>query len=336
MDERELNDKLARAIAHAAPDQLSAIQQGCRDRAGEIPLVPPPPKRRPPYYLAALAVLLVLVVGGSLCYTQLFAVTATLSLDVNPGLQLELNRQGKVLDVESCGDDDDFLDDLELEGLPANVAVETAINAMARQGCLSDVLLLSVDGSDTLIQEMEAAAAQALETAGPEVQLVMQTLTPDRELRELADELDCTLGRAALVRSIQTMYPQMSTQEILAQSVSQLLALVDGTGETEVPMNDDTVTPATNLPVDTPDQTTAPTAPTTQDGSYLTAEEARDIALDSAGVSLDQVYELKVEGELDEYPPCYEVEFKANRTEYQFEIDARDGSILKQEIDRDD
>ena len=335
MDERQLNDKLARAISHAAPNQLPAIQQGCRDRAGEIPLVPPPPKRRPPYHLAVLAVILLLAVGIGIWYFQMAAVAATLSLDVNPGLELELNRQGKVLDADAYGDNDDFLDDLELEGLPADVAVETAINAMAREGYLSDVLLLSVDGSSALIQEMEDAASRALETAGPETRLVTQTLAPDRELRELADRLDCTLGRAALVRALQTMYPQMSTQEILSQPVSQLLTLATGAGEAQTPSEEGTSTPTPDLPADTPTQTTAPTSSAPEGSGYLTAEEARDIALNSAGVLLDEVYELKVESELDEQPPCYEVEFKVGNIEYKYEIHSQNGTILKQEQEYD-
>lgn len=65
-------------------------------------------------------------------------------------------------------------------------------------------------------------------------------------------------------------------------------------------------------------------------------ESARDIALTSAGVSQSQVYELEVEDELDENQPHYKVEFKAGGYEYEYEIDAFTGSVLKSERDRDD
>ncbi|WP_297210896.1 PepSY domain-containing protein [uncultured Flavonifractor sp.] len=65
-------------------------------------------------------------------------------------------------------------------------------------------------------------------------------------------------------------------------------------------------------------------------------DAARDTALSHGGVSLSQVYELEVEDELDEEYPHYKVEFKAGGYEYEYEIDAFTGSILKWEKDRDD
>ena len=65
-------------------------------------------------------------------------------------------------------------------------------------------------------------------------------------------------------------------------------------------------------------------------------EVARDIALSNAGVSQSQVYELEVEDELDEDQPCYKVEFKAGGYDYEYEIDAFTGAVLKSERDRDD
>lgn len=62
----------------------------------------------------------------------------------------------------------------------------------------------------------------------------------------------------------------------------------------------------------------------------------RDIALSSAGVSQSQVYELEVEDELDEDQPCYKVEFKTGGYDYEYEIDAFTGAVLKSERDRDD
>ena len=40
--------------------------------------------------------------------------------------------------------------------------------------------------------------------------------------------------------------------------------------------------------------------------------------------------------ELDEDQPCYKVEFKAGGYDYEYEIDAFTGAVLKSERDRDD
>ena len=43
-----------------------------------------------------------------------------------------------------------------------------------------------------------------------------------------------------------------------------------------------------------------------------------------------------VEEELDERTPCYKVEFKAGGMEYEYEVDAATGTILKAESEYDD
>ena len=62
-------------------------------------------------------------------------------------------------------------------------------------------------------------------------------------------------------------------------------------------------------------------------GSIISPEAARDAALAHAGLSLGDVYELEVEAELDEWIPCYQVEFKAGGMEYEYEINASPGQI---------
>ena len=70
-------------------------------------------------------------------------------------------------------------------------------------------------------------------------------------------------------------------------------------------------------------------------GDIISPEAARDAALAHAGLSLGDVYELEVEAELDEWIPCYQVEFKAGGMEYEYEINASTGQILAVEKDWD-
>ena len=64
-------------------------------------------------------------------------------------------------------------------------------------------------------------------------------------------------------------------------------------------------------------------------------EQAKTIALQAAGYSADQVRELEVSSELDDRTPHYEVSFKADGMEYEYKIQAQDGTILSQEKDWD-
>lgn len=62
-------------------------------------------------------------------------------------------------------------------------------------------------------------------------------------------------------------------------------------------------------------------------------EEAKNIALANAGLTAGQVYFEKAERDEDDGRICYELEFTAGDREYEYEIDASTGAILKAEHD---
>ena len=67
----------------------------------------------------------------------------------------------------------------------------------------------------------------------------------------------------------------------------------------------------------------------------LSAEEAKQLALNHAGVSADDVLFSQAELDYDDGRTVYEVEFRAGGYEYDYEIDAETGKILKSERERD-
>ncbi|MFC3932022.1 PepSY domain-containing protein [Streptococcus dentapri] len=70
--------------------------------------------------------------------------------------------------------------------------------------------------------------------------------------------------------------------------------------------------------------------------SNISAEQAKSIALSDAGFDANQVTALKVETDSDNDIPVYEVEFKSNHNEYDYTINATDGSITEKDNDIDD
>lgn len=74
--------------------------------------------------------------------------------------------------------------------------------------------------------------------------------------------------------------------------------------------------------------TTAPNTP-------LTAEDAKAIAVEHAGLIGQQVSRLRAEYEIDDGIPQYDVEFYHDGIEYNYEIHAETGKILSFDKDRD-
>ena len=80
------------------------------------------------------------------------------------------------------------------------------------------------------------------------------------------------------------------------------------------------------------DQKPAPSG-TVQDIGYA---KAKSIALNHAGLSENQAYDMDIELDDEDGTLVYEVEFKSGNMEYDYEIDAASGTILKHEAELDD
>lgn len=64
-------------------------------------------------------------------------------------------------------------------------------------------------------------------------------------------------------------------------------------------------------------------------GSYIGAEKAKSIALETVGVSASKATFTKVEIDKDDNPVTYDIEFYTTSYEYDFEINAKSGEVIE-------
>ena len=84
----------------------------------------------------------------------------------------------------------------------------------------------------------------------------------------------------------------------------------------------------------TPNATAKPSAPS--GGADIGYAKAKSIALNHAGVSENQTYDMEIELDDEDGTLVYEIEFKSGNMEYDYEINAASGAILKHETEIDD
>ena len=82
------------------------------------------------------------------------------------------------------------------------------------------------------------------------------------------------------------------------------------------------------------DEAAKPTAPS--GGADIGHAKAKSIALNHAGVSENEAYDMEIELDDEDGALVYEVEFKSGGMEYSYEINAATGAILKHETEIDD
>ena len=82
------------------------------------------------------------------------------------------------------------------------------------------------------------------------------------------------------------------------------------------------------------DETAKPTVPSC--GADIGHAKAKSIALNHAGVSENEAYDMDIELDDEDGTLVYEVEFKSGNMEYSYEINAASGAILKHEAELED
>lgn len=118
--------------------ETAAYLQSQRNKQSNIRFYPRTLRRT-----AAFAAMLMLVVG-LFSYTMLFTAIAHVSIDVNPSVELTLNRMNRVIGTYAFNDDGErILSEVHLNGKRYEEAVTLLILALDAQGYLSDDALIS-------------------------------------------------------------------------------------------------------------------------------------------------------------------------------------------------
>lgn len=124
---------------------------------------------------------------------------------------------------------------------------------------------------------------------------------------------------------------------VLTMVLALLLPVLAGC-QSSTPAANQTDPPAslqeTTVPEETtlPPETTVPTTTAAADQKRLTRDEAIGIALKDAGFTKDQVRDLEAELDTDDGTPHYDVDFEKDKGDYDYEIHAETGKILKKDV----
>ncbi len=326
MTERELEQRLADALARTAPDDLDAILSRCGAQNGsvmEMKALKPdqniidvevtelkPGKKWNRWLAAACAALVLLGAGGgaALAYQNSYAVASVVSLDVNPSIELRVNRGERVISCTALNEEAAAVlfsmnGGADLKGTKLDVAVNAIVGALVQAGYLdsiSSAILISVEDNNQdraarLQAELVASVDGVLRTQAPNTSVLSQVLTMDAGTSAVYGS-GISMGKSALVQKVleRNGAGDKAFDQLAALSVEELNDLLE-TGETRIPIGK----AAAAMAVET----------------YAGTAELSSTTTD-------------VDPELDEFPPHYEVELKTSWGEFDYRVDAFTGEVL--------
>lgn len=312
MTNEKMEQRLAAALEKTAPDDVSGVLSRCEARKGTVINMETKKTTKRRWTSLIAACLAVMLLGGGLFYQRANAVASVVSLDVNPSIELKVNRSEKVLVCTPLNEDAkavlaDMSNGADLKGAKLDVAVNAIVGSLVRNGYLdsiSSAIMISVEDKDTaraekLQRELTSAVDGVLQTSEAKAAVLTQTLTQDAAREQQARENSISTGKAALVNRVLALNATLKFDALAKLSVEELKDLAEAG---------------------------APAMPIGKDAAACAAEQyAGTTALDSVTAEVDS--------ELDESPAHYEVELHTAWGEFEYLVDAYTGKVLSGQKD---
>ena len=337
MQKKEIKRKLNKMVVNSTPNVLDDILAKCEKenllkKKEKVMIREKKEKRGYLPKLAGALLVIVICIGGLLLFrnSQNRVYDSIINFDVNPSVELKIDKDREVISALALNEDGKkVLDNMDLEYVDLTVAVNAIIGSMLKNGYLTvdeNSILVSVKNKDVnmanaLKEEISNDINAILNASSINASILSQAYDNDTTAEDLATENNISEGKARLINNILSsnitdskgnLYTFDTLKDLSINELNLLLA-------------------SKNVEVkDTQKTGEASTS------SYIGRDKARDIALSDVGLSSSDVRALEVELDAENGKLVYEVEFKSGANEYDYEIDAKSGEIIKNHVEIDD
>ena len=326
MDNEKLEARIRRLAEHTAPEQLTGILEACEARKGNVITMNEVKKKKNRLLPIAVAAALVLVcLGGylGLSYANRadlpaeYSVASVITLDVNPSLNIVMDESDKVLEVQPLNDDaKTVIGDMDFTGSSLDVTVNALIGSMLVNGYLDGIrnsILVSVENGDSakaesLQQQVSDLISSAVGDGGFEASVLTQTVTATSESAALAEQYGISEGKAELILKVCAADPTLTAESLAPLSVNDISLIAGSRGIS--------------------DSTVSQTGTASSKG-YISVDEAKSAAYAHAGVAESDVVYVETDFDSEHGVMVYEVEFYAGNVEYEYDINAQTGEVVK-------
>ena len=330
MDNEKIEKRIRRLAEHTAPDQLSGILEACEARKGNvITMNEVKNKKKKNRYLpiAVAAALLLVCLGGYIGFSYgrgadlpaELGAASVITLDVNPSLNIVMDKNDKVLEVQPLNEDaKTVIGDMDFTGSSLDVTVNALIGSMLVNGYLDDIrnsILVSVENGDaakaaSLQAEVSDLISSAVGDGGFEAAVLTQTVTATSESTSIAEQYGISEGKAELILKVVAADPTLTVESLAPLSVNDITLIANSRG-----ISDNTV-----------NQTGTASAK-----GYISVDDAKEAAFAHAGVNASDVVYVETDFDSEHGVMVYEVEFYAGNVEYEYDINAQTGEVVKYE-----
>lgn len=237
-------------------------------------------------------------------------VSSTISLDVNPSIEIKINKEEKVIDVIGKNDEAiTVIGDMDFKGSDLKVTVNALIGSLVRNGYINELtnsILVSIeDSNDAEGRKIETELLNEISNLLADGSVLSQYVNADDQVKELASKYNISLGKAQLVKELADKTTLYNYEDLAKLTINELNILSQNLKDSSITRNG-----------------------SPSDKNYIGIDKAKEIALQDLGVSEADVKITKAKLDYDNQKMVYEIEFINNNIEYEYDIDALTGAII--------
>lgn len=331
MHKSELTQRLANAVQAEAPAILPGVLMACdtknakqskrRNNSSSFSQEDiSSPRNTVRHYFnhklwLSFAATLILLCGGAYFTYAQYNVTTVVAIDVNPNVELRINRAEKVLSATAQNaDGKNLLEGLHLAGIPLEDAMDALIAALLTNGYMhgqDNSLLITVECGEkqsgaALQKELTQSVSRLLNEKQSDGAILSQTLQSGDEMRALAVQYNISIGKAALLQQLTQQNTHYNFAALAACSINDLHLLAR---ETKTALNG-------ILSIGTPGSK-----------GYIGHEKAKSLALTHAKKAESAANGLDCHLDWDN-GMVYTVAFDADGNKHTLTLDAQSGIVL--------
>lgn len=312
MNNKQTEKGVRRGFVNATPDNLTEIKADCQATS--------PVRRaavRPNYWrfaTCALALVLMIVgvfgIVGLSNQNALTASAATVSMDVNPSLEIKVNKDNKVIEVVARNEEaQSVIHGLDFNGCSLDVCVYALVGAMYSKGYLSEMsnsVLVDVEtngtNKDSLEQIVQSQITEALKNNNVMPNVIVSqgsdNADENRQATEIATTYQLTIAKARLVTQILRNAPEgkYNVEQLVKLKVNDLALILSGVAGGDVGSG------------------------TISSGSYIGADAALEAVKAELGLSFGDEVKVEIKLDYEDGRMVYEVEFVHGNFRYECEV----------------
>ena len=184
-----------------------------------------------------------IVVGlGALIYSLNAVTDSSISIDVNPSIEIITNKRDKVIKVNALNEDaEKVIGAMKLDDTGLDVTVNELVSAMVEYGYISadkrDILVTvenkNEEKAKSIRDRVDNDITEALIKLEIKPNLVSQTADRHKkndDIQKQADENGISYGKALMISKLREKYPVLADENLEAMSTHEILLLLESLG----------------------------------------------------------------------------------------------------------